>query len=482
MRIVIHCRDRFGITLEILATVVKHRANLSGIELGEEKLYLRLPGAAQHTFLALQEDVLNIEGVLGVEKVAFMPKEREHFELNVLMTSLERPIVSIDDSGRILFANPAAESALTLPSEYSSLKLERFLGGVDLMPEISNQLGKRFHREIRLAQTKYTVDIFPVDVQDWRDSRRIGAVLCFRPQSLISSQKHMVLDALPKTKNVFVGDTIMAIAEGVISAIANKQHVLISGEESTGKETLLRYCLSKSQIHDLTVNYLHCDVADLDELDARLEDLSRSDVASILVLTNIEKLSNKALNGLQTNLANRQSEAGILLLATVTASHGKDVSALAKQLYCKALHRIHLPALRQRTLAEKHLLADHYLQELAGTRVPSLAPDCAEVFETYAWPGNCLELQASLHHAVGSMSGSTLTADLWYRAIEAGLFGHNSFEAVPTFADMQNFFEQELLTKLHAVYPTTRKLARRLGLSHTAVANKLRKYKIADSN
>jgi transcriptional regulator of aroF, aroG, tyrA and aromatic amino acid transport len=39
-------------------------------------------------------------------------------------------------------------------------------------------------------------------------------------------------------------------------------------------------------------------------------------------------------------------------------------------------------------------------------------------------------------------------------------------------------FERDLLRKLYPSYPSTRQLARKLGLSHTAIANKLREYGI----
>ncbi|URH92974.1 hypothetical protein M8853_01430 [Pasteurella multocida] len=39
-------------------------------------------------------------------------------------------------------------------------------------------------------------------------------------------------------------------------------------------------------------------------------------------------------------------------------------------------------------------------------------------------------------------------------------------------------FEATVLRKFYEQYPSTRKLAARLGVSHTAIANKLRQYGI----
>lgn len=42
--------------------------------------------------------------------------------------------------------------------------------------------------------------------------------------------------------------------------------------------------------------------------------------------------------------------------------------------------------------------------------------------------------------------------------------------------DISKRFERSVLTRLYRNYPSTRKLAKRLGVSHTAIANKLREY------
>lgn len=42
--------------------------------------------------------------------------------------------------------------------------------------------------------------------------------------------------------------------------------------------------------------------------------------------------------------------------------------------------------------------------------------------------------------------------------------------------DISKRFERSVLTRLYQAYPSTRKLANRLGVSHTAIANKLREY------
>ena len=45
-----------------------------------------------------------------------------------------------------------------------------------------------------------------------------------------------------------------------------------------------------------------------------------------------------------------------------------------------------------------------------------------------------------------------------------------------TLDEMTKQFEKEVLKSLYNEYPSSRKLAKRLGVSHTSIANKLRDY------
>ena len=49
---------------------------------------------------------------------------------------------------------------------------------------------------------------------------------------------------------------------------------------------------------------------------------------------------------------------------------------------------------------------------------------------------------------------------------------------VGDWASEQANFEQQLITSLYPLYPTTRKLAERLGVSHNKIAMKLRQFGI----
>ena len=50
-----------------------------------------------------------------------------------------------------------------------------------------------------------------------------------------------------------------------------------------------------------------------------------------------------------------------------------------------------------------------------------------------------------------------------------------------TWADAVAAFERDLLGRLYPSYPSSRKLAARLGASQTMIANKLRRHRLPES-
>lgn len=96
----------------------------------------------------------------------------------------------------------------------------------------------------------------------------------------------------------------------------------------------------------------------------------------------------------------------------------------------------------------------------------------------YPWSGNVRELYNALYRACSlAENGSLAIADLNLADREIlpltlDQFGNKTLE------EIMNGFEAMILRKFYEQYPSTRKLAARLGVSHTAIANKLKQYEI----
>ncbi len=95
----------------------------------------------------------------------------------------------------------------------------------------------------------------------------------------------------------------------------------------------------------------------------------------------------------------------------------------------------------------------------------------------YSWPGNVRQLKNAVYRALTQLEGFELRPQdilLPDHDVASLPVGEEAMEG--SLDDITRRFERSVLTQLYRSYPSTRKLAKRLGVSHTAIANKLREY------
>jgi transcriptional regulator of aroF, aroG, tyrA and aromatic amino acid transport len=97
------------------------------------------------------------------------------------------------------------------------------------------------------------------------------------------------------------------------------------------------------------------------------------------------------------------------------------------------------------------------------------------LLKMHHWPGNLKELESCLYQARHIASGMQIeTSDL---PLEVG-------ETMPialidgSLDKTVKAYEAQVLRKLYPQYPSTRKLAKFLNVSHSSIANKLKEYGI----
>lgn len=138
---------------------------------------------------------------------------------------------------------------------------------------------------------------------------------------------------------------------------------------------------------------------------------------------------------------------------------------------------LNLPPLRDRK-EDIPLLVDYFIAQISDQLgVSKLEYDDVflQALQNYHWRGNLRELHNALYRACTLSHSYRLAVkdlNLPTEMIEVGL----DISAEATLEEMMSQYEAQLLRQFYAEYPSTRKLAQRLGLSHTAVANKLRQY------
>ena len=283
--------------------------------------------------------------------------------------------------------------------------------------------------------------------------------------------------------------------------------LLIQGETGAGKDVIAKAC------HDLSARrnkaFLAVNCAGIPGEDAETEMFGRrnkdgefvgffeyADGGTVL-LDGVEELpltlQAKLLRFLSDGTFRRVGEeeehyANVRVICTTQqplqhyVEQGKMRSDLFHRLNVLTLN---LPRLRER-VEDIELLARQFIREISeklAISAPHFDTEFLHYLQQYPWFGNIRELYNALYRAV------SLTKDTKMRIEELGLetsvAASQEVEGLmmegATLEEMVGRFEAAVLTKFYAQYPSSRKLAARLGVSHTAIANKLRQYGIGKS-
>lgn len=283
--------------------------------------------------------------------------------------------------------------------------------------------------------------------------------------------------------------------------------LLIQGETGTGKDVIAKACHDFSERRDHAFLAVNC--AGIPGEDAETEMFGRrnkdgefigffeyADGGTVL-LDGVEELpltlQAKLLRFLSDGTFRRVGEeeeryANVRVICTAQqplqhyVEQGKMRSDLFHRLNVLSLN---LPLLRERK-EDLALLSHQLIQEISeklGIFPPHFDENVLRYLQEYPWPGNIRELYNALYRACSLYQNNQL------RIEDLGLAPQ-----IPHFQDIDQFitegdtldemvgrFEATVLNKFYAKYPSSRKLATRLGVSHTAIANKLRQYGIGKS-
>ncbi|GAB6171123.1 sigma-54-dependent Fis family transcriptional regulator [Paradesulfitobacterium aromaticivorans] len=186
------------------------------------------------------------------------------------------------------------------------------------------------------------------------------------------------------------------------------------------------------------------------------------------------------------------------------AASNKDLSAMvSERLFRQDLYYrlnvvpLTIPPLRQR-IEDIPVLVEFFVEKFNrkyGT-VKTVSPELMQRFTEYDWPGNIRELANILERLVLLSPGERLTPPSWFAGQAelpmsvaqhelvrsetepgVGMPPSTPTDELPKLKDALARTELELLSQALRKYKDSRSIGRALGISHTAVLKKLRKYR-----
>ncbi|WP_122583519.1 sigma-54-dependent transcriptional regulator [Pseudomonas viridiflava] len=514
MRIKVHCQNRIGILRDILDLLVAYGVNVARGEVGGEHgdaIYLHCPNLINMQFQALRPRFEAITGVFGVKRVGLMPSERRHMELNALLGALEFPVLSIDMAGAIVAANRAAAQLLGVRvDEVPGIPLSRYAEDFDLPALVRANKSRINGLRIKVRGDVFLADIAPLQSEHDDSEAMAGAVLTLHRADRVGERiYHVRKQELRGFDSIFQSSKVMAAVVREARRMAPLDApLLIEGETGTGKELLARACHLSSPRGQSPMMALNC--SGLSESMAETElfgydpgafegarvegrlGLLELTAGGTLFLDGVGELSArmqaKLLRFIQDGCFRRVgSDEDMYLDVRVMCSTQVDLSELCAQgafrqdLYHRLnVLTLHIPPLRE-CLDGLTPLVEHFLDQASrqiGCALPGITPAAVKRLSQYHWPGNVRQLENVLFQAVSLCDGTQVQAehirlpDYGVRQTLTDVSLEGGLEAIV------GRFEKSVLEQLYAHYPSSRQLGKRLGVSHTTIANKLREYEV----
>jgi transcriptional regulator of aroF, aroG, tyrA and aromatic amino acid transport len=511
VRLEVFCEDRLGLTRELLDILASKSIDLRGIEIDVAGIiYLNCPDIDFETFSELMAQIRKISGVKDVRKIQFMPMERHNTELISLLNNLPDAVLTVDLKG---FVDMANHSALSLFSRSSAEMIGAPISSLMASFNFAHWLEgskARLREEVVIDGLDYIIEMTPVYISgDSQESTLVSTMVNIRIKSHNDSSEQI----LPLHNNLgvehFVGvsNRHKALINQAKKLAMLDQPLLIEGETGTGKEMLAKACHNRSHRRELPFLVLSCASMPDDVAETELfghapgsfnhqqghkgifEQANKGTVFLDEIGEMSPHLQIKLLRFLQDGTFRRVGDENeVHVDVRVIASTRHNLADLAETgrfredlFYRLNVLTLTIPPLRERPSDVQPLLelfVAKHSQKLA-IRKPVLEEGLIEKLSHYQWPGNMRQLDNMVLRALTEMADDELKLDYFHLPqLENAAQGLSQVNLDGSLDEIMRHYESKVLDRLYQSFPSSRKLAKRLQVSHTSIANKLRDYHI----
>ena len=511
MRIDVRFSDRVGIAQEILAELARRRLNVTAVEVEPPHIYIEAPTLGEDGLRELREALLHIAGVRTIEKVGMLPGARRRMYLDALLASQADPVFAVDEAGVIVVANGAALSACGLgEQEVIGTSMQDHIGDPRLMAEL---IAGGYHLpvcEIVMNGEPYMLEAMPLHEAGGRVA---GAVMTLHAPSRIGERLNALQNYDAGGFDAMLGSSpeMDQLKQRAARMAMVDAPLLITGETGTGKELLAHACHLGSSRSVQPFFALNCAALPENLAESELFGYSPGAFTGALrggkpglleladggtvFLDEIGEMSPylqakllRFLNDGSFRRVGGERELKVnvrIISATHRALEDMVVSGHFRQdlLFRLNVLTLHVPPLRDRS-GDILPLAQFFLSRACAqaSRPPMrFSPAACAAMLTNPWVGNVRQLQNVVFRAVTMTDGKVINVDDLELARATTPAAADGGE-VDTLEQAVADFEKGLLTRLYREFPSSRRLAKRLGTSHSAIANRLRRYGIASES
>jgi len=503
----IRFNDRVGMVRDISEIVAKCGANILSLSVRPGEIYLQMEPLQEEKLRFILQKVALIQDVYEVTPIEWMPHELAEQQLRNVINSVQEGILSVNGNFVITTCNLRATELLGLEQP----PLGKLLPDVfEIPPEVLKhfQQGRTLEqKEVSIptprGRLKLMINSSPVFDDRGKPS---GAVMSFLKMSEVRRLAHSLTRPVMVTFDDIIYDSkkMKDIVEIAKTIAQGDSTVLLRGESGTGKELFARAIHMASSRRDRPFVAVNCAAIPDTLLESELfgyadgtftgarkggrQGLFEFAHHGTIFLDEIGEIppyiQAKLLRVFQEGSVRRLGEMEETRVdVRVIAATNRPLEEMIVRgdfrqdlFYRLNVIPIYLPPLREHK-KDIAVLADYFINKLNqrfGKKVQGLSPEALDCLMRYDWPGNTRELENVMERAM-NLAGDHIIKPMDI-IINAPDFLVSPSEKYYHLKDAVRETEKETLMRALSQGGSARKAAKILGVSHTTVIKKIKKY------
>ena len=515
LRLEIETYDRVGMALDILKEVAKLDTNIASVEVFPSKVYIKTEEIIKSKINILKNNISKLPEVIDLKECRLMPSEENERKIFAVINSVDDGIIAINKNREIEIFNSYCENIFnTKKQDVLGKVIDEVLDIQHNAPILNLIKNGEEYDNVKMKTTSYKNKQYITTGRSIKDDEGniLGAVASLRD---INEVREMVDVVYNQDEDIFkdvigsskelknVKDIIKMVSKG-------NSTVLLRGESGTGKEVFAKAIHNLSDRKDKKMITINCAALPENLLESELfgyEEgsftgaikggkigLFKEAHGGTIFLDEIGELSMilqaKLLRVIQEGKIRKigSSKEEIVDVRIITATNRNLENMIKNEKFREDLYYrlnvipIYIPPLRERK-EDIPLLVKFFIDKLnkrINKNIVGFDNEFISELMEYEWPGNVRELENVIERSMNLCNGNLLSVNNLMINFNQSR-NVNIKENKETVINLQKVVEnveRNTISKVLSTSDSIRKAAKKLGISHTALINKIKKYNI----
>ncbi|NFL57133.1 AAA family ATPase [Clostridium botulinum] len=513
MKLEIITEDRLGMVLDILNVLYNESMDIKSLEVFPKKIYININKKISYNKNMIIKKIKNIKAVVRVKKIDILPYEKDEKKLFTIIDSLEEGVIFVNEKCQVEVFNKYCENLFNTLKENAIRKhIKEILGQNQLILDVL-KMGKDYDNLQVFINNKDRKGMYVSTARAIKDDKNktIGFVILIKDLKetieIVNSIKYKEDEAFKGIigKSICI-DNLKEICKSVAKTNST---VLICGESGTGKELFAKVIYKLSLRNNKNFVTVNCAGLQDNLIESELfgyeagsftgaksngkEGFFKLADKGTIFLDEIGELplniQCKFLRVLQEGTirkigSTKEEKIDVRIIAATNKNLEEMVlkGKFREDLYYRLnVVPIEIPPLRERK-EDIQLLVDNFVKALnksLNKNIRYIDKKFINKLLKYNFPGNIRELQNIIERTMNLCSDNILSdKNLSINTNITLNNDKNNDSGALLLQDIVEKAEKCAIQKVMNEYKSLRKVGKVLGVSHTTVMNKIKKYGI----